>query len=81
MMPELGTTVAFKVNGRDISGKWTRSRNAGWQFNSIKNGTEKRPEKGTETEFATSICMNSEEEPGLYRFGPVFTKEISILIQ
>ena len=53
----------------------------GGRFNSIKKGTEKRPEKGPESKFATSICMNSEKEPGLYRFGPIFTKEISILIQ
>ena len=46
-----------------------------------KKGTEKRTEKGPESQFATSICMNSEKEPGLYRFGPIFTKEISFLIQ
>ena len=60
------------------SGAWWSS---GWRFNSIKKGTEKRTEKGPESKFATIICMNSEKEPGLYRFGPIFTKEISILIQ
>ena len=47
----------------------------------LKKGPEKRPEKGPESKFATSICMNSKKEPGLYRFGPIFTNEISILIQ
>ena len=41
----------------------------------------KRPEKGPKSKFAASICMNSEKELGLYRFGPISTKEISILIQ
>ena len=41
---------------------------------------EKRPEKGPESKFATSICMNAEKGPGLYCFGPFFTKEISFLI-
>ena len=26
---------------------------------------QKRPEKGPKSKFATSICMNSEKEPGL----------------
>ena len=52
----------------------------GGRFNSIKKSDEKRMEKGPESKFATSICMNSEKDPGLYRFGPIFTKEISILI-
>ena len=30
----------------------------GRRFNSIKKGTEKRPEKGTESQFAKNICMN-----------------------
>ena len=30
----------------------------GGRFNSIKNGTEKRLEKGTESPFAKDICMN-----------------------
>ena len=31
----------------------------GGRFNSIKKGTKKRPEKGTESPFAKNICMNS----------------------
>ena len=54
---------------------------AGGRFDSIKKGTEIRPEKGPESKFDTSICMNFEKEPGLYCFLPIFTKEISILIQ
>ena len=70
---ELG--VLAELDERDVV------QSPGWRFNSIKKGTEKRTEKGPESKFATSICMNSEKEPGLYRFGPIFTKEISILIQ
>ena len=44
----------------------------GKRFNSIKKGIENRPEKGPESKFATSIYMNSEKEPGLYRFGALF---------
>ena len=32
------------------------------RFNSIQKRNEKRPEKGPESKFATSICMNSEKE-------------------
>ena len=33
------------------------TRHSGGRFNSIKKGTEKRPEKGTESQFAKNICM------------------------
>ena len=59
----------------------TTARVQGGDSIALKKGTEKRSEKGPESKFATSICMNSEKEPSLYRFGPFFTKEISILIQ
>ena len=54
-----------------------KHQRTGGRFNGIKKGTGKR----TESKFATSICMNSEKEPGIHRFGTIFTKEISILIQ
>ena len=41
----------------------------------------KRAEKGLQSKFATSICITSEKEHSLYCFGPIFTKEISILNQ
>ena len=44
----------------------------GGNSKALKKGTEKRPEKGPESKFATSICMNPEREPDPYRFGPIF---------
>ena len=44
----------------------------GWQFNSFKKGPEKRPEKGSESQFVASICMNSEKGSSLILFRALF---------
>ena len=57
----VGLVVAYR--GNIGSGEMTQA-NLFWlesrgRFNSIKKGTEKRTQKGTENPFAKNICMNS----------------------